>query len=802
MGTGGNLPTNITQTISLFNTTGVIEKDKNIYFCPFIDRTVLPNHRNETIGQKWLRTFKGLLSSTTGVIDDYQDITISQWNPADRNLKIKANADDFRAVSNEGYCFNYLILERVLLDETQGSEIHRYAFFINGVTQMGIGSVMLDLEPDHFTTAFYLSNKSRVRTSPVDAKGYIDVFNPVMKNNFVARQMYDRYVLNEDTDKYKETNLDIFANIEETFKYKRQFRDYHKWLNYGQPDALDLSEEEIEDIENNVSWGNLTSHTKNVIIQKCLIYLNCVFNRQDVCINTNITNRNYFVEHERRVWQTPFQNYPNSYLPKGLTNIVIPTYYIPNEFKSYKEKIVGAFENAVLKCDNYDLIIQPETGFYYILDLLAPTSYVLRYISSAYITKESVLSKNIDIEDGEITLYCTQLFSANYDEELPMFACMPIYNDVLYRAGNDDIMLFDALLDYGTAYFRRSVDTQHNTVTYTFKNMLADQSETNCISDIAIGFIINDNDLSCNLDLSEKELSLTDIEENYVDPVLTFNPYSFYGISYLGRVETVLNKIHFYENPNIKLECTFSVSDVLKYSVLPVYSLEGLEQRFYSESLESTVSNEVMIVTDKLTDYMIANQTQMKNQYAVNDADLGHGVSSTMVSTVGNVLSAYGDYGGFGAVGSVVGGGVSLINNAITWAENTQRIALNQHAKMADVGHLPSNLKQMGTDLSIDIFHEELGLYLNHYKIDTVSYNSICKYLERFGYLVNIYDDLHVNTRVGWDFVQLVSFDYDAEFTIEQEDSIRQIFEKGVTLLHDTTTLHGDGHNYEVSLQE
>ena len=197
----------------------------------------------------------------------------------------------------------------------------------------------------------------------------------------------------------------------------------------------------------------------------------------------------------------------------------------------------------------------------------------------------------------------------------------------------------------------------------------------------------------------------------------------------------------------------------------------------------------------------------MKNQYAVNDVEHGYGLLTSGISGIGSIAGGIGkgaifqsdELKGVGALTGGVQAVTGLINETINWGKDRELIGMNQKAKLSDLGNSPSNIKQVGTELSIDISTGEFGLYLNHYRIDEVSYNSICKYLERFGYTVNIYDSLNVNSRVGWDFIQLNSFDYDSQITVEQENSIRQIFQNGVTLLHDHSVMTS-GHNYETIL--
>ena len=227
----------------------------------------------------------------------------------------------------------------------------------------------------------------------------------------------------------------------------------------------------------------------------------------------------------------------------------------------------------------------------------------------------------------------------------------------------------------------------------------------------------------------------------------------------------------------------------------------------YQESLYVTTANHLTILESKLGDYIVANQTQMKNQYAINDVNLGKGLINTAVHTAGAVAqgamigSSLGGVYGM-AIGAGVAGVASLVGTAINWAYDQAEIGMNQKAKLADMGNLPNTLKQAGTDVNIDVITNEFGLYLNHYDIDELSHNNICRYLERYGYVVNLYDIINAFNRRSWNYVELISFEFAQKLTLEQEDSIRQIFQNGVTLLHRPEDLHPSSyvHNYETLL--
>ena len=889
MAQGGTLPIKREQTVSLYNTTGVIERDKNIYFSPFI------THFEGKIKGMWLAKFKLECPSPT----DYTDISISQWSPEDRTLKVRGNVDDFRLVTEHGLALNYLILTRKVYDSESSFKTYYYAFFITSVSQAGSGSVLLSLEPDHFTNVFYLHNEESF-----SGEGYYDAFNGKMKNNYVIKQHYNRvkvesttvtktaddedyeatieqpsyidnldyiqlvtintskpiknilqvavesvdvnfdyddchingtpfkygdvwqveirftnvyteptyldvnyinlnieYTYDETTYEIKEDNLPIFSQIEESFKFKRLVRDYKELLNYGDS----LTEEEKQAYEEAQSWSDLTSDLKIKALKLCTAYLHVVLKDDFHLLRNNIGSATVF--------DGALSYYPNlSKVEDNMLTLCIPIMNIIELFKKFESSIKSIFNNIKYKQYYYNSTSQRyetrDTEGLSLLNpslFLSPHSVFTEYVISAYVTKESSIVNFLDYSSTEIVLRYSTMTYNDYKDDSEISSKSGKFR-ILYSPTSVSAIALTNQTQIYTKIYDRDI---YYLIDYSNPNKLV-FSGINGANTVPIALMITEETLPINFVLDLSKENIPDLETNYFDTVLTFNPYSFYSVSYLGRIETTLNKLNYYENPIIKCKLTVRVCDTLKYSFVPIYEINGKEYKYYSEGIEQTSSNNLTIMTSKLSDYIIANSAQMKNQYAVNELHNEYGIDSALISSSLNTLSSAvkgGLMGGgwqgalAGAVSGVAGGINSFSQVGIDFEKGTKTIELNHKAKLSDMGNMPSNLKQVGTDIAIDLSLNELGLYLNHYKIDEVSYNSICKYLERFGYMVNIYDDLHVTTRVGWDFVQLASFDYEATINTVQEESIRQIFAEGVTLLHNKSVL-ANGHNYETILEE
>ena len=192
----------VRQTINLYNTVGLVDKDKNIYFVP---------HQSDIYAKVTARRTKvcdcyhELFNTVSPFSSKYQNIDIDQWNPEDRSLVIDGLIDYFRQSRGQGLALNYMIVTRAIYEVNGGREtlVSNYyqAFFIDSVEQAGSRSVRLSVSPDYFTNFFYLNNNDTLTST-------YDPFNPVMKNCFIERQHYNRYAYDEDDSRLYFDNLE------------------------------------------------------------------------------------------------------------------------------------------------------------------------------------------------------------------------------------------------------------------------------------------------------------------------------------------------------------------------------------------------------------------------------------------------------------------------------------------------------------------------------------------------------------------------------------------------------------------
>ena len=313
-----------------------------------------------------------------------------------------------------------------------------------------------------------------------------------------------------------------------------------------------------------------------------------------------------------------------------------------------------------------------------------------------------------------------------------------------------------------------------------------------------------------NLEKVQYDISLpvlgdipSNLRTNYYDPVVETEPYGFYSISTYGNYELVFNKNRWYQTESVKLNYYYSVNGGVKISYIPLYELDDVVTPYFNEGLVFSLASSLPLVSSSYDSYYNQNRAQMKNQFAVADKNFKYDIMQHyFISGPSSVLKAAGKGGGKAAgIETAVQVG-DMLNENIDLLQSKDVLEMNQRAKLADVGNAPDTLKQAGSDVFYDLKTNENFLFLNHYRIDEMSYNSICKMLERFGYQVNLYDTIKATNRVGWNYVELIGFDFKPSVNImnSQENRIRQIFQNGVTLLHNKTYLSMTLHNYETKL--
>lgn len=880
MATGGTIPQDRKQYVTFYNTTGIIEKDKNIYFVPRFSKTA---RAGNFVLSEWRIAFNSVCPPAS----KYTDIEISSWSPQDRTLRVQGDIDDFRVVTSEGSCLNYLIMRRRVKKTTAFIDSY-YAFFITNAKQAGGSSVELTLEPDYFTNVFYLHN-NRVLSADDVANDY-EPFNDKMKNCYVNRQHYNRVKIgsyesqyntswfhsgsftasvgdtinikslaissetpidygrfkilsigiaddiigmrlldlntqretvsiplntlqliditnsqtyiaslesfekNEQTSKVNLSpdNMKIFLNQEESFKYKYQYRDMKYPVSIY--DGV-FTDEEKQQIEEASEIEDLALTLRNKVLLSCISYLVVETKSPEVCYIYRDYNRtsDTYVDRDLDMGEMIDLgiNRPNPV-------ICYPFINSPDPFKKFNLENKTLFYGKVGNFLGNESLLAGEEIYkgYLIKSVLSRLNHysIGDYVHSVYVTNDVLCPKsNYNI------IYTVDPTSHTNVIKIQMLLKLPKKS---YRADGTNTMKIDEKGLF-VAGIRANLNEQGVPAWDLIFEAHNGDSPTDGMAFSHVGFLASGYySRKISLDINKFDISKNDLVSGYFDNILEAEPYKFYSLSTYASYELPFNKNRYYDSLTVDIVYFMSVNGAIKLGYVPQYTVEGKATLYYNESLTFTTSSTLPLVSDSYYSYYNQNKAQMKNQYAVNDYNRGIDLlQHALISGPNAVGMAGSKRGGWGALAEAGNQFMQMANEGIDWAQSNKEIGMNQTAKLADMGNKPDTMKQAGSDIFYDLRTSENFLYINHYSIDERSYISIAKYLERFGYQINLYDNIHAVDRVGWNYVILNNFDFEtAKLTLAEEQAIKQIFFNGVTLLHDKSYLTS-GHNYETILE-
>lgn len=658
-------------------------------------------------------------------------------------------------------------------------------------------------------------------------------------------------------------NQEKILASEESFKYRYQYKDFRYLLSLG----FNIEVTRLEEIYNSLKSLttkndfnsfilSLDTNERLIVLSMFVAYLNIDLKENYLLPNT------YIYDNKPYEFQSSFSRVGDA-ITTPITHIVIPFISIPYDLDNIKKEWFDI--KYVLKSVHYTFaskVLSPDKDISYVLEYINFIG-MAQYILSMYISKYSPLINFSSVDYNQSSTnyelrYESYIDSNNAYEvpsdlffndtyatthkitanEKPLGCYLPPYKAIPMREFSSGIIADNYTPCVEPTSFQVPFTTGIFTISSSSITVNAidicyqyTDGGTEKIGKYNASRFVPDEKLFCfvlpNYEIKDSKLDIKEIipslKDNYYEPILEAEPYNFYSIS-LSEMEQTLSKLRYYQSFNgevysINFKSVVSYNESYKIGVIPIYNINGVDNiRYYSEGLVTLTSSQLPIIEDSWINYYTQNKAQMKNQYAVQEnsfrsAVVGDFTKST-IEGLGNVAGAYlggkskGEIAGVGVkAGSKIVSGI--LGDVISNGYQKINIRLSQQSKMADMGAKPDTVRLAGSDMLYDLSLRDLGVHLNHYSIDTISYNSISKYLERTGYLVNIQDELNIDNRIGLNYIKLISFDF-VEDTIkissEQANAISNIFSEGVTLLHDKDFLHNLGetgyHNYETKLKD
>lgn len=242
----------------------------------------------------------------------------------------------------------------------------------------------------------------------------------------------------------------------------------------------------------------------------------------------------------------------------------------------------------------------------------------------------------------------------------------------------------------------------------------------------------------------------------YAESKLLMYPYSYTKVTDMqGNEFDIKNEYITGQNLNFSVRGSIAPQAKTAYEVVNYKDKTNLLGGIINNNVSS-----MAIIDDYTTAYLQGNQNTLMTGAAVNAV-------SSVVGTVGNL--ALGNVAG--AVGSGVGG-------------ITEILQLN--AKMKDIDNHPSNLRNQGNNYNFDFANRYIGIRVIKYTLTDEYRDTLTDYFKMFGYKVNRVKIPNLHTRQSWNYVKTVDCTIVGNMPQDDLNSIKQMFNKGITLWHNT----------------
>lgn len=254
---------------------------------------------------------------------------------------------------------------------------------------------------------------------------------------------------------------------------------------------------------------------------------------------------------------------------------------------------------------------------------------------------------------------------------------------------------------------------------------------------------------------------------NYAESKLLMYPYSYTKVTDMKGNEFDIKNEHITGQ-----ELKFSVRGSIAPQCKTAYEVVNYKDQ--TNLLDGIINNNVSsmaIIDDYTAAYLQGNQNVLMTGAAVN-------VVSSIASIVGNAMK--------GNVGGTVASGVGGI---------TDILMLN--AKMKDIDNHPSNLRNQGNNYNFDFANRYTGIRVIKYTVTDEYQQILTDFFKMYGYKVNRVKLPNLHTRQSWNYVKTVDCTIVANIPQDDLNSIKQMFNKGITLWHNT-----DVGNYNLSNNE
>lgn len=199
---------------------------------------------------------------------------------------------------------------------------------------------------------------------------------------------------------------------------------------------------------------------------------------------------------------------------------------------------------------------------------------------------------------------------------------------------------------------------------------------------------------------------------------------------------------------------------------------------------------------------MMENDLTLKQGLAANDLNYRQNTANNLMAGVGSGLNAIASLltlnaGGFtsGAMGigqSIINQQFNTLSNNLANTQLSERNTLSEfeissmaNAKVTDLINTPNSIKTTGNDTLFNLVNSNRKVDIIEYGLDYRHQYRIHDYFTKYGYKVNRWELLNVNTRKYYNFIKTNTCNImGEEIPHEYLEEIKSIFDRGVTIWH------------------
>lgn len=261
----------------------------------------------------------------------------------------------------------------------------------------------------------------------------------------------------------------------------------------------------------------------------------------------------------------------------------------------------------------------------------------------------------------------------------------------------------------------------------------------------------------------------TERDKRFESKLLT-HPYR-YNLFTDWKANPVVIKNEYLFNDKIQVNFTQAIS----FNSPARYWIEGYRKdpEGRGNALTQLVPEEAPVITDAYYNYMLQN----KNQIQANQTNaIVSGVTAVGQQVIGGAI--------FGGVGGGIANGLS---SGLTSAVNYQNMIRSENAKQKDLKNLPDTIIN-SNDSNFNIFDNNTWLSFYRLKICCEFEELLADTFAMTGYTVKRVKIPNLKTRVRYNYVKTIGANIVGSFDQEDLNTIKQIFDNGITFWHYNTT--------------